>query len=218
MPWCRACARPFAVAPSDVSSLGEIPTMDPTLPTSPTSDNLVWIDLEMTGLDPGVDVILQAALVVTSGELQPLAEAAVDIHQPDDALSRMTPFVRDMHTRTGLVERVRLSNTTLADAERTLCEVVQRWCVSPAVLCGNSVWADRRFIARYMPGLDALLHYRIVDVSSIKVLAQRWYGASAVFAKPTTGAHDAVIDVRNSIAELRHYRSTLFQPSLPGEP
>jgi oligoribonuclease len=169
----------------------------------PNPENLVWIDLEMTGLDPSVDVILQAALVVTSSDLEPIAEAAVDIHQPDEALSRMTPFVRDMHTRTGLIERVQ--------AERTLVQAVAGFCRVPAVLCGNSVWADRRFIARYMPELDSLLHYRIVDVSSIKVLAQRWYGVSAVFEKPQAGAHDAVVDIRNSIAELRHYRRTLFR-------
>ena len=168
----------------------------------------------MTGLDPSVDVILQAALVVTTRDLQPLADAAVDIHQPDDALSRMTPFVRDMHTRTGLIERVRASTTTLGDAERLLIQTVSTSCVAPAVLCGNSVWADRRFVMRYMPDLDRLLHYRMVDVSSIKVLAQRWYGDSAVFGKPTTGAHDATVDVRNSIAELRHYRQTLFRGTI----
>jgi oligoribonuclease len=194
-----------------------VPPPGETTGIDPTPENLVWIDLEMTGLDASVDVILQAALVVTSSDLQPLAEVAVDIHQPDDALSRMTPFVRDMHTRTGLIDRVRQSSTTLVDAERVLCEVVQRLCRAPAVLCGNSVWADRRFITRYMPELEGLLHYRIVDVSSIKVLAQRWYGSAGVFQKPTTGAHDAVIDIRNSIAELRHYRRTLFRESLPGE-
>jgi len=194
-----------------------VPSPEENTAIDPAPENLVWLDLEMTGLDPSVDVILQAALVVTSSDLKPLAEVAVDIHQPDDALSRMTPFVRDMHTRTGLIERVRASRTTLAEGERLLCEVVQRLCPAPAVLCGNSVWADRRFVARYMLEFDGLLHYRMVDVSSIKVLAQRWYGSSAVFEKPSTGAHDAVIDIRNSIAELRHYRRTLFRELLPGE-
>ena len=179
--------------------------------TGPTCENLVWIDLEMTGLDPGVDVILQAALVVTSSDLEPLTEVAADVHQPDHALARMAPFVREMHTRTGLIQRVQRSRTTLAEAEHLLVQQVNKFCPAPAVLCGNSVWADRRFIARYMPALDGLLHYRIVDVSSIKVLAQRWYGASAVFEKPEVGAHDAVVDIRNSIAELRHYRRTLFR-------
>ena len=185
--------------------------MPPLEATGPNGQNLVWIDLEMTGLEPSVDVILQAALVITSSDLEPLTEVAADVHQPDDALARMTPFVREMHTRTGLIERVQRSRTTLAEAERLLVQEVTRFCPAPAVLCGNSVWADRRFIARYMPALDSLLHYRIVDVSSIKVLAQRWYGPSAVFEKPEAGAHDAVVDIRNSIAELRHYRRTLFR-------
>ena len=160
--------------------------------------NLVWIDLEMTGLDPGEDVILQAALVVTTADLEPLAQVAVYLHQPEAALARMTPFVRDMHTRTGLIEHVRRSSTDLAEAERLLLETVKAWCEPSATLCGNSVWADRRFIVRYMPALDALLHYRVVDVSSIKVLADRWFGPSAVFEKPTTGAHDAAVDIQNS--------------------
>ena len=184
---------------------------------SPNPANLVWIDLEMTGLDVSVDVILQAAVVVTSGDLDPLAEAAVDIQQPDEALARMTPFVHEMHTRTGLIERVRKSQTTLAEAERVLVDVVSRFSVAPAILCGNSVWADRRFISRYMRELDSLLHYRIVDVSSVKELALRWYGPSAVFQKPEVGAHDAVVDIRNSIAELRHYRRTLFRSPIASE-
>ena len=178
---------------------------------SPRADNLVWIDLEMTGLEPDVDVILQAALVITTANLEPLADVAVDVSQPEAALARMSPFVREMHTRTGLVERVRGSTVDVAEAERRLLACVSAWCPSPATLCGNSIWNDRRFIARYMPELDRYLHYRVVDVSSLKVLAGRWYGESAVFAKPTAGEHDAVVDVRSSIAELQHYRRTLFR-------
>lgn len=165
----------------------------------------------MTGLDPASDVILQAALVITSGELEPLAEVAMDIAQPESALARMSPFVRDMHTRTGLIERVRASTLELATAEQALVDQLTAWFPAPATLCGNSVWNDRRFISRYMPRLDALLHYRIVDVSSLKVLAQRWYGGGAVFNKPADGEHDALVDVHNSIAELRYYRRTLFR-------
>jgi len=179
--------------------------------SSQSADNLVWIDLEMTGLDPTVDVVLQAALVITTADLEPLAELAVDVNQPDDALARMSPFVRDMHTRTGLIERVRASTVTLAEAERQLLACVSAWCPPPATLCGNSIWNDRRFIARYMPALDSHLHYRVVDVSSLKVLAARWYGESAAFVKPTAGAHDAAVDVKSSIAELQHYRRTLFR-------
>jgi oligoribonuclease len=177
----------------------------------PRADNLVWIDLEMTGLDPSTDVVLQAALVITTSDLEPLDEVAVDVGQSDEVLARMSPFVRDMHTRTGLVDRVLRSTVDVAQAELRLLECIRRWCSSPATLCGNSIWNDRRFIARYMPALDRYLHYRVVDVSSVKVLAERWYGEAAVFAKPTDGAHDAAVDVRYSIAELRHYRETLFR-------
>jgi oligoribonuclease len=179
---------------------------------SPHEDNLVWIDLEMTGLDPSVDVILQAGLVITTADLEPLDELAVDIKQPEEALAGMSDFVRDMHTRTGLIERVRRSTVDTAEAERRLLACISAWCPAPATLCGNSIWNDRRFIARYMPALDRHLHYRVVDVSSIKVLAARWYGEAAVFVKPAAGAHDAAVDVRHSIAELQHYRRSLFRP------
>ena len=178
---------------------------------TPRADNLVWIDLEMTGLDPTVDVVLQAALVITTADLEPLDETSVDVVQPEEALARMSPFVRDMHTRTGLIDRVRRSTIDVARAERQLLERIAAWCPAPATLCGNSIWNDRRFIARYMPALDRYLHYRVVDVSSVKVLAERWYGEAAVFTKPTAGAHDATVDIRQSIAELRHYRETLFR-------
>jgi oligoribonuclease len=183
------------------------------LPPTPTHNpnNLVWIDLEMTGLNAATDVILQAALVITTGDLEPLAEVVMDIKQPEEALAGMSPFVRDMHTRTGLIERVRNTTIDLAHAESVLADRIVAWCPPPATLCGNSVWNDRRFIARYMPRLDQTLHYRIVDVSSLKVLAQRWFGASAVFNKPAAGEHDALVDVHNSIAELRHYRKVLFR-------
>jgi oligoribonuclease len=178
--------------------------------------NLVWIDLEMTGLDPEVDVILQVALVITTADLVPLDEVAIDIFQPEVALARMIPLVRDMHSRTGLIDRVRRSTIDLASAEQTLVDHIGRYCPAPATLCGNSVWTDRRFIIRHLPALDHLLHYRLVDVSTLKVLAQRWYGDSAVFAKPTAGEHDALVDIRNSIAELAHYRATLLrEPATP---
>jgi oligoribonuclease len=176
-----------------------------------SSDNLVWIDLEMTGLDPIEHVILQAALVITTAELEPIDEFVVDVAQPSEALSRMAPVVREMHTRTGLIERVQRSTIDLVQVERLLLEHIKATCPAPATLCGNSVWADRRFIARHMPMLDQYLHYRLVDVSSLKVLAQRWYGDGAVFEKSAAGKHDAAVDIKNSIAELRHYRRTLFR-------
>jgi oligoribonuclease len=178
---------------------------------APDADNLVFLDLEMTGLDSMIDVILQAAVVVTTRDLEPLDELALDIFQPPEALAVMSSFVREMHTRTGLLQRVPRSSIDVRQAEQLLLARISALCPPPATLCGNSVWSDRRFIARYMPALDRHLHYRIVDVSSIKVLAQRWYGEGAVFAKPAGGEHDALVDVRNSIAELRHYRRVLFR-------
>ncbi len=174
--------------------------------------NLAWIDLEMTGLDPQRDVILQAALVVTDSDLRPLEEFACDIWQPESALEAMVPFVRDMHDTTGLTARVRASKTDLVAAERMLLERLAGWCTYGVPLCGNSVGTDKRFLERWMPGLAAYLSYRIVDVSSLKVLARLWYGDDAVYKKPPAGEHDALVDIRNSIAELAHYRAWLMLP------
>jgi oligoribonuclease len=183
---------------------------------SPSATNLVWIDLEMTGLDATVDVILQAALVITTAQLVPLDEIAFDVWQPPEALARMIPLVREMHERTGLLARVPHAPTRLPEVEAVLLEKVAAWCPAPATLCGNSIWSDRRFIQRYMPALDRHLHYRMVDVSSLKVLAERWYGEAAAYLKPPGLEHDARADIHNSIAELRHYRSVLFRDRLGG--
>jgi oligoribonuclease len=174
--------------------------------------NLAWIDLEMTGLDPATDVIVQAALIVTDTELNPLEELVCDVWQPDAALSHMTPFVREMHSKTGLIDRVRASRLEIGMLERMLLERVAGWCVFPAVMCGNSIGQDKRFIERYMPGLAGYFSYRVVDVSSVKLLARLWYGEAGVFQKPEAGAHDALFDIRQSIAELAWYRKTLFKP------
>ena len=167
----------------------------------------------MTGLDPAVDVILQAALVITTAELEPLDEIAVDVGQPEEALAGMSPFVREMHTRTGLVERVRLSTIDVEQAERRLLACVSAWCPAPATLCGNSIWNDRRFHralhagARPPPALPDRRRLQRQGVGATVVA-----GEAAVFAKPTAGAYDATVDVRQSIAELRHYQQTLFRP------
>jgi oligoribonuclease len=170
------------------------------------SSNLAWLDLEMTGLDVQRDVILQAALIVTDRELTPLDEFVCDVWQPDEALARMSPFVRDMHEKNGLIERVRASRVDLREAERQLLARVAGLCDHPAVLCGSSIWVDRTFVDRYMPGLSGYLHYRMIDVTSVRLLVDRWHGAEAMFVKPSLGEHDALVDIRNSIAELRHYR------------
>jgi oligoribonuclease len=177
-----------------------------------TEGNLVWLDLEMTGLDAERDVILQAALIVTDRELTPLEEFVCDVWQPEEKLALMTPFVRDMHTRTGLLDRVRASRLDLREAERELMARAAGWCPFPAVLCGNSIWADRKFVDRHMPGLARYLHYRMVDVSALKTLVGLWYPPGAAFQKSKEGAHDALVDIRASIAELRHYRTKILRP------
>ncbi len=178
---------------------------------SHTPGSLAWIDLEMTGLDADSDVILQAALIVTNAELEPLEEFVCDVWQPDHELAKMSPFVRDMHEKSGLVARVRESRIDVGSAERQLLERVAGWCPHPAILCGNSIGQDKRFIDRYMPGLAGYLSYRVVDVSSIKVLARLWHGEGAVYQKPEEGAHDALFDIKQSILELAHYKKHLFK-------
>jgi oligoribonuclease len=171
--------------------------------------NLAWIDLEMTGLDAQRDVIVQAALIVTDRDLNPLDEYCCDIWQPEEALACMSPFVRDMHEKNGLIERVRASRVDLREAQRQLLSRIAARCEHPAVLCGNSIWVDRNFLERYMPGLTGYLHYRMIDVTAVRLLVERWYGAEGSFSKPSAGEHDALVDIRNAIAELRHYRSLL---------
>jgi oligoribonuclease len=175
------------------------------------ASNLAWLDLEMTGLDPQQDVILQAALIITDAQLNVLEEFVCDIWQPDQALERMVPFVKEMHETTGLTGRVRKSRVDLLVAERKLLERVAGWCAYPAVLCGNTIGQDKRFVDQWMRGLSGYLSYRTIDVTSVKLLAKAWYGEEAVFDKPVKGEHDALVDIKNSIAELLHYRATLFK-------
>jgi oligoribonuclease len=173
--------------------------------------NLAWIDLEMTGLDPAYDAVLQGAVIITNKDLEPLEEYVCDIWQPEQELAKMTPFVREMHDKNGLIQRVKASKLDLIAAERRMLERVAGWCPYPATLCGNSVGQDKRFLERYMPGLAGYLSYRIVDVSSLKVMARLWYGEAGVYTKPEKGEHDALVDIRNSIDELKFYRDTHFK-------
>lgn len=168
----------------------------------------------MTGLEVETQAIIQAAVVITDGDLKVLDEVSCDVWQPPSAFEHMSPFVRHMHTRTGLLPRLAECQTDLADAERNLLAKVAAWCPYPATMCGNSIWQDRKFIDRYMPGLGRYFGYRMIDVSSIKVLAARWYGNEAVYVKPTAGEHTALTDVKNSIDELKHYKRTLFLSNL----
>lgn len=182
------------------------------------ADRLVWVDCEMTGLDVSQDALIEVAVLVTDAELNVLGDGVdVVIHADEEALARMPEVVRQMHESSGLTEEVRRSTTTLAQAEDMVMEYVTRYVPAPrtAPLCGNSIATDRGFIARDMPTLDSYLHYRMVDVSSIKELIRRWY-PRIYYAKPEKGlAHRALADIKESIGELKYYRKTAFVPQ-PG--
>ncbi|MBQ1052351.1 oligoribonuclease [Micromonospora sp. C51] len=182
------------------------------------ADLLVWIDCEMTGLDLGGDKLIEVAALVTDPDLNVLGDGVdVVIHADDAALDAMPEIVRTMHGKSGLTDEVRRSTVTLAEAEERVLDYVTRHVKDPrtAPLCGNSIATDRGFIARDMPRLDAHLHYRMIDVSSIKELCRRWY-PRVYFGQPQKGlAHRALADIRESIRELEYYRRTIFVP-LPG--
>lgn len=176
--------------------------------------NLIWIDLEMTGLDTDRDSILEIATIVTDGRLEVLAEGPVlAIHQPDAILEQMDNWNRTQHGNSGLVERVRASEVDAAEAERRTLEFLQLW-VPPntSPMCGNSICQDRRFLHRWMPRLEQYFHYRHLDVSTLKELAKRWSPRVAEgFEK--SASHLALDDVRDSIRELRYYREQFFRLS-----
>ena len=175
---------------------------------------LVWIDLEMTGLDPGRDVIIEIATIVTDNRLAVVAEGPnIAIAQPPERLGGMDEWNRAHHGASGLLERVRASRLTERDAEAATLEFLARHVEKDASpLCGNTIWQDRRFLARYMPRLEGYLHYRNIDVSSIKELAGRWRPELlAGFSKKNE--HTALADIRESIAELAYYREHFFRLS-----
>jgi oligoribonuclease len=169
----------------------------------------------MTGLDPSDNVILQAALIVTNANLVPLESYCVDIWQPEGALDKMVPFVRKMHEKNGLIERCRASDVEVAHAQQELLGRISGWCPHRPVLCGNSIGSDRKFLDKYMPAVSGYLHYRMVDVSSLKVLSGLWYPESG-YQKPRGAQHDALFDIQQSIAELSHYRKKIFKSPLTG--
>ncbi len=175
-------------------------------------DRIVWIDLEMTGLDPETCVIVEIATIVTDSDLAIVAEGPnLVIHHPDEALAQMAPVVVEMHARSGLTERIRASQTTLEEAEAaTLAFVSAHVARGTAPLGGNSIWKDRQFLERYMKGLTGFLHYRNIDVSTLKELVKRWFppGVRAPQKKET---HRALDDIRESIEELRYYRENVFR-------
>jgi oligoribonuclease len=177
------------------------------------SDLLVWIDCEMTGLDLRRDALIEVAVVITGADLVPL-DAGLDIviKVPDQVLDDMVEVVRDMHDKSGLTTAVRTATTTLEQAEEQVLEYVKKHVPEPrsAPLCGNSIATDRGFIARDMPRLDAHLHYRMIDVSSVKELCRRWY-PRAYFGQPAKGLeHRALVDILESVRELEYYRRAIF--------
>jgi oligoribonuclease len=174
---------------------------------------LVWIDCEMTGLDLVHDALIELAVIVTDGELNPVDEGLdVIVHADDPVLDNMIPFVRDMHASSGLTDQVRASTVTLADAEKLVLDYVRSHIAEAgtAPLCGNSIGTDRGFLARDMHELDEYLHYRMIDVSSIKELAKRWYPRVYQSQPRKALSHRALDDILESINELRYYRRTLF--------
>lgn len=182
------------------------------------SERMVWVDCEMTGLDLARDALIEVAVIVTDAQLVPLDDGIdLVINVADDVLDTMIPFVRDMHASSGLTDAVRSSTITLGEAESQVLDYVRRFVPDErsAPLCGNSIATDRGFLARDMPRLDQHLHYRMIDVSSLKELAKRWY-PRVYQSQPQKGlAHRALADIRESIQELAYYRETLFVPQ-PG--
>jgi oligoribonuclease len=177
-------------------------------------DHLVWMDLEMSGLDPDHNTILEIATIVTDAELRIVAEGpTLAIHQSAAVLDGMDDWNREHHAASGLTERVRGSTLSMADAEQQSLDFIRRFCPErSSPLCGNSIHQDRRFLVRYMPRLDAYLHYRNIDVSTVKELVRRWY-PNGPPPPEKKHAHLALDDIRESIAELRFYRQHVFRPA-----
>jgi oligoribonuclease len=187
-------------------------------------DVLVWLDMEMTGLDPARERIIEVATILTDGQLVEIGVGPdLVIHQPDEILAGMDDWNKKHHGASGLIDRVKASSVTEGDAEAQTLEFIKQHVGAKErpVLAGNSIHQDRRFIRRYMPALDTRLHYRMVDVSTIKELARRWYPQTMTKMPSKNESHRALDDIRESIEELRFYRANLFRapdpsPSTPG--
>ncbi|MGF0129500.1 oligoribonuclease [Dietzia cinnamea] len=204
--------------PESTSAETAAPSSSPTPHQESKNDRIVWIDCEMTGLDTTNDKLVEIAALVTDSDLNVLGEGVdIVIHASDAALDAMVPVVRDMHASSGLTEEIRRSTVTVAEAEKAVLDYVRAWVpvAGSAPLAGNSIGTDRGFLARDMPELNSYLHYRMIDVSSIKELCRRWY-PRIYFGQPEKGmSHRALADIKESIRELQYYRATAFVPQ-PG--
>jgi len=175
---------------------------------------LVWMDLEMTGLDPARNTIVEIATLITDDDLELVAEGPdLVIHQPPEALAQMDDVVRKMHTDSGLLPQIEASTVSLADAGAATLEFIKEHVKSArsVPLCGNSIGTDRRFLAIYLPEIEEYLHYRSVDVSTVKELCRRWYPKVLADAPAKEGTHRALDDIKESVKELQYYRSTVFK-------
>ena len=187
-----------------------------------SDDRLVWIDLEMTGLDVEMHRIVELAALVTDAQLEPLDEGIdLVVHQPPEVLRSMSETVRKMHTKSGLLTEIETSTLGLELAGTRALEYLARHVPEPgtAPMCGNSIGVDRRFLDRYLPALDRYLHYRSIDVSSLKELCRRWYPDAYQHRPSKKETHRALADIRESIAELRYYRDTIMRDGTePAQP
>lgn len=182
---------------------------------APKYDRIVWIDCEMTGLDPNRHVIVEIAALVTDAQLNILGDGVdIVVHASETELAQMDSFVTEMHASSGLTDEIRRSTVDVYEAERMVLDYIRQWVPAErqAPLAGNSIASDRGFISRYMPELDQFLHYRMIDVSSLKELARRWY-PRVYFGQPEKGmSHRALADIRESIRELEFYRRAMLVP------
>jgi len=175
---------------------------------------LVWMDLEMTGLDPSRHVIVEIATLVTDDNLEMVGEGLdLVVHQPPAALAEMEDIVRNMHTSSGLIKEIEASTISLEDAGAQTLEFIKNHVPEPrsVPLCGNSIGTDRRFLAAYLADVEEYLHYRSIDVSSVKELAKRWFPKECAGAPQKNSAHRALGDIEESVAELRYYREAIFK-------
>jgi oligoribonuclease len=196
--------------------------LTPYRPTTSIAGVLVWMDLEMTGLDPSRNTIVEIATVITDDNLEVVAEGPdLVVHTTQEQLDSMDQIVKDMHTRSGLLEAIAASTLSLEDAGAQTLEFLKIHVPEPGTvpLCGSSIGTDRRFLAAQLPSIENWLHYRCVDVSTLKELCRRWYPKEFKAAPPKRTRHRALDDIRESIAELAYYRKAIFVPApSPGEP